>query len=63
MATTNPVEALGLCRKGRLARERDADVLVLTEAGEVDRVYARGRPVVRDGAALVRGPHDGHAMP
>lgn len=62
VASTHPAEALGLARKGRIATGRDADVLVLTPTGEVDRVYARGRLVVREGKALVRGPFDGHSL-
>ncbi|HYL80087.1 MAG TPA: hypothetical protein VEU07_04690, partial [Candidatus Acidoferrum sp.] len=53
-------ERLGLRRKGRLAEGCDADVLVLTTAGEVDRVYGRGRLLVDGGAPIVRGPFDGH---
>jgi beta-aspartyl-dipeptidase (metallo-type) len=60
-ATRHPAERLGLRLKGRLSEECDADVLVLTPAGEVDRVYARGRLLVEQGAPIVRGPFDGHA--
>jgi beta-aspartyl-dipeptidase (metallo-type) len=63
VASSNPAEALGLSRKGRIVPGRDADLLLLTPAGEVDRVFARGRLVVRDGKPLVRGPFDGHTMP
>ena len=63
VASSNPAEALGLTRKGRIAKGRDADLLILTPAGEVDRVFARGRLVVRDGKPLVRGPFDGHTLP
>jgi beta-aspartyl-dipeptidase (metallo-type) len=63
VASSNPAEALGLTRKGRIAPGRDADLAVLTPAGEVDRVFARGCLVVREGKPLVRGPFDGHASP
>jgi beta-aspartyl-dipeptidase (metallo-type) len=62
VASSNPAEALGLSRKGRIAKGRDADLLLLTPAGEVKRVFARGRPVVEEGTPLVRGPYDGHAL-
>jgi beta-aspartyl-dipeptidase (metallo-type) len=48
-------DLLGLERKGRLRPGRDADLLVLTEAGTVDRVYARGRLLVAGAAPCVRG--------
>jgi beta-aspartyl-dipeptidase (metallo-type) len=49
-------DLLGLARKGYLRPGRDADVLILTPSGEVDRVYARGRLLVDRGTPLVRGP-------
>jgi beta-aspartyl-dipeptidase (metallo-type) len=60
-ATRHAAELLGLGRKGRLAAGCDADLLLLTPAGEVDRVYCRGRPMVEAGRPIVRGPFDGHA--
>lgn len=62
-AGSNVAEALGLTRKGRLLPGRDADLVVLSPTGEIDRVLARGRLLVRDGTPLVRGPFDGHALP
>lgn len=59
-ATRHTAERLGLRLKGRLAEGCDADVLVLTSAGEVDRVYARGCLLVEQGAPIVRGAFDGH---
>jgi beta-aspartyl-dipeptidase (metallo-type) len=55
-ATIHTAQILGLSRKGRLAADADADLLVLDAVGEVDRVYARGRAMVAGGQAIVRGP-------
>jgi beta-aspartyl-dipeptidase (metallo-type) len=55
-ATTHTASVLGLLRKGRLAAGADADILVLDSAGQVDRVYARGREMVAGGKPVVRGP-------
>lgn len=60
-ATRHVADVLGLVRKGRIAAGCDADLLLLTPAGEVDRVYCRGRLMVESGTAIVRGPFDGHA--
>jgi beta-aspartyl-dipeptidase (metallo-type) len=49
-------DLLGLERKGRVQAGRDADLLVLSEAGAVDRLYARGRLLVEGGRPVVRGP-------
>jgi beta-aspartyl-dipeptidase (metallo-type) len=54
--TAHVADLLGLARKGYLTPGRDADVLILTPSGEVDRVYARGRLLVDRGTPLVRGP-------
>jgi beta-aspartyl-dipeptidase (metallo-type) len=55
-ATAHTADLLGLARKGRLAPGRDADLLILDDAGAVDRVHARGRAMVVDGRPIVRGP-------
>ena len=60
-ATTHTAGILGLSRKGRLAVGADADILILDSAGQVDRVYARGRALVAGGRAMVWGPFGGHA--
>jgi beta-aspartyl-dipeptidase (metallo-type) len=59
-ATRHTAERLGLRLKGRLAAGCDADVLILTSDGEVDRVFARGRLLVEGGTPVVRGPFGGH---
>ncbi len=59
-ATAHTASVLGLVRKGRLAAGSDADVLVLEQDGRVDRVFARGRELVRGGRPLVHGAFGGH---
>jgi beta-aspartyl-dipeptidase (metallo-type) len=60
-ATAHTAALLGLSRKGRLVAGAEADILVLDTAGQVDRLYARGRELVRGGQPLVWGPFGGHA--
>ncbi len=55
-ATRNVADLLGLSNKGRIDPGCDADLLLLSPAGELDGVYARGRPMVEAGKPLVRGP-------
>lgn len=59
-ATRHVADRLGLRHKGRIAPGCDADLLLLTEAGEVDRVYCHGRLLVKNGAPVVRGAFEGH---
>lgn len=59
-STRHVADLLGLRRKGRIAEGCDADLLLLTAAGEVDRVYGRGRLLVEGGTPMVRGPFEGH---
>jgi len=59
-ATRHVADLLGLRHKGRIAEGCDADLVFLTGAGEVDRVYGRGRLLVEGGKPIVRGPFDGH---
>jgi beta-aspartyl-dipeptidase (metallo-type) len=56
--TSNPARVLQLHRKGHLRPGADADLVVLDAAGAVAEVMARGRWVVRDGRAVVRGPFE-----
>ncbi|MBI4573699.1 MAG: beta-aspartyl-peptidase [candidate division NC10 bacterium] len=60
-ASRHAADRLGLRRKGRIAPGCDADLLLLTEAGEVDRVYCCGRLLVKNGSPVVRGVFEGHA--
>jgi beta-aspartyl-dipeptidase (metallo-type) len=59
-ATRHVSDLLGLRHKGRITEGCDADLVFLTGAGEVDRVYGRGRLLVEGGKPIVRGPFDGH---
>jgi beta-aspartyl-dipeptidase (metallo-type) len=58
--TSHVADLLGLRHKGRVAEGYDADLLLLTPAGDVDRVYGRGRVLVHAGEPIVRGPFAGH---
>jgi adenine deaminase len=61
-ATQNVANLLGLDHKGRLTPGADADVLVLSLEGVVDRVYGCGALLVESGRALVKGSSWGSAM-
>lgn len=54
-ATVNTADLLGLVEKGRLEVGLDADILILTKSGDVDRVYCRGKLMVSDGKPIVKG--------
>ena len=59
LVTTNVARVLGIGdRKGSLAAGKDADIVFLTEDLMVDTVIARGRVMVREGHAVVRGPFE-----
>jgi len=59
LVTTNVARVLGIGdRKGSLAAGKDADIVFLTEDLMVDAVIARGRVMVREGHAVVRGPFE-----
>ncbi|HAT8011796.1 beta-aspartyl-peptidase [Citrobacter rodentium] len=53
--TRTVAEFLGLEQKGRLAVGCDADILVLNEALEVNHLWAKGKAMVRDKRACVKG--------
>jgi beta-aspartyl-dipeptidase (metallo-type) len=59
-ATRHVADLLGLRQKGCVAEGRDGDLVILTGAAEVDRVYGRGRLLVEAGKPIVRGCFDGH---
>ena len=56
--TSNPARLLRLPRKGRLTEGADADLVVLGADGTAADVMARGRWLVRDSRAVVRGTFD-----
>ena len=58
LATSNPADLLGLSLKGRVTDGADADLVLLTGSGEVDRVWARGQLMVEGGHPVVRGHFD-----
>ena len=60
-ASRHVAHLLGLEHKGQIVAGCDADLTFLTRGGEIDRVYARGKLLVKDGEPIVRGPFDGHA--
>lgn len=53
--TRTVAEFLGFEHKGRLAAGCDADILVLNQALEVSYLWAKGKAVVKDGKACVKG--------
>jgi beta-aspartyl-dipeptidase (metallo-type) len=55
VVTTNVAETTGLRSKGRLAAGLDADLVAFDADWRVHSVIARGRVMVADGAAVVRG--------
>ncbi len=53
--TTNPARLLRLSRKGSLAADNDADLIVLDEQGDADTVVIRGEIHVKDRTLIRRG--------
>jgi beta-aspartyl-dipeptidase (metallo-type) len=53
--TTNPAQLLRLTRKGSLAADNDADLVVLDEQGHADTVVVRGEIHVKDRTLIRRG--------
>ena len=53
--TRNVAEFLGFAHKGQLAQGCDADFLVLDEELNIREVWAKGRQMVRDNRAIVKG--------
>lgn len=53
--TRSVASFLGLTDKGVIAVGKDADFMVLTPELTIERVYARGRKMVDDGRACVKG--------
>ena len=59
LVTSNVARVLGIDnRKGFLAPGKDADLVFLTDDLMVDTVIARGRVMVRDRRAVVKGPFE-----
>jgi len=53
--TSNTADLLGLVKKGRVEVGSDADILILKKSGDVDRVYCRGKLMVKDRKPVVQG--------
>lgn len=54
--TAAPAAILGLSQKGRIAEKRDADIVLLRRDDLlIDSVFAKGRSLVAQGKALVKG--------
>lgn len=53
--TSNVAEVMALPRKGVIAVGADADVVSLSESGELGMVMANGEVMVRDGKACKHG--------
>ena len=57
--TTNVARALGLDRsKGRIAKDMDADMLILDGDLNLDYVIARGQVMMKEGQLVVRGTYE-----
>jgi len=56
LITSNPADRLGISgRKGSIQKGADADLLILDEELRIKQVFAKGRLMVDDGRALVKG--------
>jgi beta-aspartyl-dipeptidase (metallo-type) len=58
VVTSNPADATGLSRKGRIAPGRDADLVAFDGDWRIQTVIARGRVMVERGEPLRRGMFD-----
>jgi beta-aspartyl-dipeptidase (metallo-type) len=57
--TTNVARALGLDRsKGRIAKDMDADMLILDGDFNLDYVIARGQIMMKEGQLVVKGTYE-----
>ncbi|MDD7593105.1 MAG: beta-aspartyl-peptidase [Peptoniphilaceae bacterium] len=60
--TANPADLLKLPKKGRIAPEKDADLVLLDETSlDIDTVWARGKVMVEAGRPVVFGTFEPHA--
>ena len=56
LITSNPADRLGISsRKGSIQEGADADLLILDEELHIEQVFAKGRLMVDDGRAVVKG--------
>jgi beta-aspartyl-dipeptidase (metallo-type) len=59
--STNPAEFYKLARKGRIAEDMDADLLILTDELELNAVIAGGRVMMRGGRLEAKGTFSSRA--
>jgi len=56
LITSNPADRLGISgRKGSIREGADADLLILDEELRIEQVFAKGRLMIDDGRAVVKG--------
>lgn len=55
LVTSNPADALALEHKGRIRGGNDADILLTDDQHNIQLAFARGREIVREGEAQIRG--------
>ncbi|HHR84958.1 MAG TPA: beta-aspartyl-peptidase, partial [Candidatus Acetothermia bacterium] len=56
LITSNPADRLGISsKKGSIQEGADADLLILNEELRIEQVFAKGRLMVDDGRAVVKG--------
>jgi beta-aspartyl-dipeptidase (metallo-type) len=54
--TSSPADVLGLCHKGRIALDKDADIVLININNlQIDSVFAKGKLLVKSGKAVVFG--------
>ena len=58
LASHHAAQLLGLSQKGRIAEGADADLLLLTQNGRLDRVWSQGRLMVKSGETLVKSDYE-----
>jgi beta-aspartyl-dipeptidase (metallo-type) len=61
--TSSPADILGLSHKGRIALDKDADIVLINKSNLfIDSVYAKGKLLVKSGKAVVFGTFENNRM-
>jgi len=61
--TSSPADILGLSHKGRIALDKDADIVLINKTNLfIDSVYAKGKLLVKSGKAVVFGTFENNRM-
>ena len=61
--TSSPADILGLSHKGRIALDKDADIVLINKSNLfIDSVYAKGKLLVKSGKAVVFGTFENNQM-